>query len=174
MPPALSLVHHYYRPFQGNLENLYLIPLKNLWYEFGNILFLFLFSSHSRLYLLLSSTSTPIYLLMALCPYLWCNVFPKYQTKFLVLFLIEPSRYCIGYSISTSQNILILVNSTFLIQMNESLLCWQIIHLVSKMDRIGYNPVCTAGASFCKKNKHTWMKYINIFLMVISEWGDDL
>lgn len=151
MPPVLSLVHHYYKPFQGNLENFYLIPLKNLWYEFGNILFLFLFCSQSKLYLLLSSTSIPIYLLMALWPYLWCNVFPKYQTKFLVLFSTEPSRYCIGYSISTSQNILILVNSVFLIQMNENLLYWQIIYPVSKMDRIGYNTVCTAGPHFVRK-----------------------
>lgn len=65
-------------------------------------------------------------------------------------------EYCIGYSISRCQNILILVNSTFLIQMNETLLYWQIIHLVSKMDRIGYNTVYTAGATFCKKNTPGW------------------
>ena len=42
------------------------------------------------------------------------------------------------------------------------------------MDRIGYNTVYTAGNSFSKKNKHTWMKYIKILTVVICEDPDDL
>lgn len=42
------------------------------------------------------------------------------------------------------------------------------------MVNIGYNIVHIAGASFCKKNKHTWMKHIENFRVVISEWWDDL
>lgn len=44
-----------------------------------------------------------------------------------------------------------------------------IIYLMSKMDGIGYNAVYIAEPSFYKKNKHTWIKYVKIFTVVISE-----